>query len=81
MRNFTEKKRCIVRKVEAYTCQSVRRKLRKVGGFPGGPVVKTLCFQRRGTQVQSLVEELRFCKLCSSAKKERERNKKEKPHL
>ena len=55
------------------------KKVKNNGGFPGGPVVKTLCFQCRGTQIQSLVEELRSHKLCSSAKKKR--NKKEKPHL
>ena len=45
--------------------------------FPGSPGVKTLCFHCRGTQVQSLVRELRCCKLPGGAKKkkrERERN-------
>ena len=37
--------------------------------FPGSPVVKTLCFQCLGAQVQSLVMELRFHLLCSAGKK------------
>ena len=37
--------------------------------FPGSPVVKTLCFQCLGAQVQSLVMEIRFHMLCSAGKK------------
>ena len=39
------------------------------GDFPGHPVVKTLCFQCRGTQVQIQVWELRSYMLCGSAKR------------
>ena len=38
----------------------------------GGPVVRTLRFHCREAQVQSLVGELRACKLHSKAKKERD---------
>ena len=37
--------------------------------FPGGPVVKTLGFHCRGSQVRSFVRELRFHMLSSKAKK------------
>ena len=40
--------------------------------FPGSPVVKTLCFQCLGAQVQSLVMELRFHMLCGAAKKKKD---------
>ena len=39
------------------------------GDFPGSPVVKTLHFQCRGVQVQSLVEDLRFHIPCRAARK------------
>ena len=32
---------------------------KKIRGLPGGPVVKTLSFHCRGTQIRSLVQELR----------------------
>ena len=42
--------------------------------FPGCPVVKTVCFQCRGAQVQSLVRELRSHMVqCSKKKREKER--------
>ena len=40
--------------------------------FPGSPVVKIPCFQCRGAQVQSLVQELRSHMLCDTAKKKKE---------
>ena len=55
------------------------KKVKNNGGFPGGPVVKTLCFQCRRTQIQSLVDELRSHKLCSSAKKREREIKKKNP--
>lgn len=35
--------------------------------LPGGPVLRTLYFHFRGTQVQSLVGELRYCMPCLHA--------------
>ena len=48
-------------------------KKKKEMDFPGCPVVKTVYFQCRGAQVQSLVRELRSHMVqCSGGKKERE---------
>ena len=46
------------------------KKLSWVGGFPGGPVVGTLCFYCR---VRSLVGELRSRMLHSAAKKKKKK--------
>ena len=41
------------------------------GDFPGGPVVRTLCFHCRGARVRSLVGELRSHKLGGVTKKKK----------
>ena len=48
--------------------------LESSGDFPGAPVVRTPCLQFSRAQVQSLVRELRYCKLCGVAKKKREKS-------
>ena len=69
IRNQQKKK-----KKERKKKKSSRKLLRE---FPDGPVVRTRCFHCRG-QVQSLVGELRSCKLCGTAKKKRKRKRKKK---
>ena len=49
-------------------------KHRVFGDFPGCWVVKTSCFQRRGTWIWSLVGELRSHNLCEVAKKKKKKN-------
>ena len=39
--------------------------------FPGRPVARTLCFHCRGSWILSVVRELRFCKPCDAAEKEK----------
>ena len=38
--------------------QKTALRRRKRGDFPGGPVADTLCFQHKGSGVQSLVREI-----------------------
>ena len=45
------------------------------GIFPGGPLVKTLPFKRRGVRVRSLVRELRSHVPCSAAKTNKQTKK------
>ena len=48
-----------------------RYKLLVIWEFPGGPVVRTQCFHCLGPGVQSLVRELRYCKLYGTARKKK----------
>ena len=47
--------------------------LKSSGDFPSAPVVRTPCLQFSRAKVQSLVRELRYCKLRGVAKKKREK--------
>ena len=50
--------------------------LESSGDFPGAPVVRTPCLQFSRALVQSLVRELRYCKLCGVAKKKKKKGEK-----
>ena len=57
----------------AHVCLSecVRCSKDPLRDFPSGPMVRTLCFHWRGSQVQSLVWKLRSCMLCCQKKKKK----------